>query len=46
MKSPKRDSEDRSGMFKIDPEAKGFIRERCGGAVTIVLDFQPMLGGG
>jgi hypothetical protein len=41
-----RGSEDRIGMFEIDPEAKGFIRERCGGAVTIVLDFQPMMGGG
>jgi hypothetical protein len=33
-------------MFEIDPEAKGFIRERCNGAVTVVLDFQPMMGGG
>lgn len=33
-------------MFEIDPVAKGFILERCGGAVTIILDFQPMMGGG
>jgi len=46
MKGPMRDSENRKGMFEIDPEAKGFIRKRCGGAVTIVLDFQPMMGGG
>jgi hypothetical protein len=46
MKSPMRDSEVRRAMFEIDPEAKGFIRERCNGAVTIDLDFQPMLGGG
>lgn len=43
---PMRDSEDSSGMFEIDPEAQRFIRERCNGAVTIVLDFQPMMGGG
>ena len=41
-----RDRENRNGMFQIDLEAKGFIRERCNGAVTIVLDFQPMMGGG
>jgi hypothetical protein len=46
MKGPTRDSEDRNGMFEINPEARGFIRKRCGGAVTIVLDFQPMMGGG
>jgi hypothetical protein len=33
-------------MFEIDPAATEFIRERCNGAVTIDLDFQPMLGGG
>lgn len=46
MMGPMRDSEDSSGMFEIDTEAKGFIRERCNGAVTVVLDFQPMMGGG
>jgi|GEM_PF-1208977 len=46
MKGPTRDSQDRKGMFEIDPEAKGFIREHANGAVTIVLDFQPMMGGG
>lgn len=33
-------------MFEIDSEAAAFIRDRCQGAVTIVLDFQPMMGGG
>jgi hypothetical protein len=46
MKDPMRDRENRNGMFQIDLEAKGFIRERCNGAVTVVLDFQPMMGGG
>jgi hypothetical protein len=46
MKGPARDSEDRNRMFEIDAEARGFIRERCSGAVTIELEFQPMMGGG
>jgi hypothetical protein len=46
MKGPMRGRENRNGMFDIDLEANGFIRERCNGAVTIVLDFQPMMGGG
>jgi hypothetical protein len=33
-------------MFEIDSEATVYIRDRCQGAVTIVLDFQPMMGGG
>ena len=41
-----RDRENRNGIFEIDLEAEGFIRERCKGAVTVVLDFQPMMGGG
>jgi hypothetical protein len=35
-----------AGMFEIDAEARQYIAERCGGAATIVLDFQPMMGGG
>jgi hypothetical protein len=33
-------------MFEIDSAATAYIRKRCQGAVTIVLDFQPMMGGG
>jgi hypothetical protein len=33
-------------MFEIETDAARFIRDRCRGAVTIVLDFQPMMGGG
>ena len=46
MKGPMQTGEDRDKMFEIDPEARGFIRKRCGGAVTIELEFQPMMGGG
>jgi hypothetical protein len=35
-----------SSIFEIDPEATKYIKNRCRGAVTIVLDFQPMMGGG
>jgi hypothetical protein len=33
-------------MFRIDDKAKDYIVKNCRGAVTIVLDFQPMMGGG
>ena len=33
-------------MFEIDADAAAYIRERCNGAVTIELEFQPMMGGG
>jgi len=33
-------------MFDLEPRAAAHIRKRCNGAVTIVLDFQPMMGGG
>jgi hypothetical protein len=33
-------------MFEIDSAAAEYISKRCQGAVTIVLDFQPMTGGG
>ena len=36
----------RKAMFEIDSAATAYIRKRCQGAVTIVLDFQPMMGGG
>lgn len=35
-----------SSLFRIDSDAAKYIQKRCGGAVTIVLDFQPMMGGG
>jgi hypothetical protein len=35
-----------STMFRIDSETAKYIQEHCRGAVTIVLDFQPMMGGG
>ncbi len=33
-------------MFLIEDSAKEYIAGKCRGAVTIVLDFQPMMGGG
>ncbi len=33
-------------MFEIDSAAAEYIRKRCQGAVTIELEFQPMMGGG
>jgi hypothetical protein len=33
-------------MFEIESAAAEYIRKRCQGAVTIVLDYQPMTGGG
>lgn len=33
-------------MFEISKEAAKYILMQCHGAVTIVLDFQPMMGGG
>jgi hypothetical protein len=33
-------------MFEIDSAATEYIRKQCKGAVTIVLDYQPMTGGG
>lgn len=33
-------------MFDLEPRAAAYIRERCNGAVTIELEFQPMMGGG
>ncbi len=35
-----------AGLFAVDPDAQQYIIEHCRGAVTIVLDFQPMMGGG
>lgn len=35
-----------SGMFSVDREAQQYIIKNCLGAVTIVLDFHPMMGGG
>ncbi len=33
-------------MFTVDSEARQYICQNCRGAVTIVLDFHPMMGGG
>ena len=35
-----------NGVFKIDSEALDYIRNRCRGEVTIIMDFQPTTGGG
>jgi guanylate kinase len=45
-KNPIKRKADRHVMFEIDTAAAEYIRKRCGGAVTIVLDYQPMMGGG
>ena len=45
-KIPLREKENRDIMFEIDSAATEYIRKRCQGAVTIVLDYQPMMGGG
>jgi hypothetical protein len=33
-------------MFQIDQKARDYILRHCSGAVTIVFDFHPMMGGG
>ena len=37
---------DERGIYVRNRPQARIIRERCNGAVTVVLDFQPMMGGG